>query len=112
MNTTELEILGNTLLDDFIGVFPLDRLPTIKGSFIINTHTHKLPGEHWIAVKVRMHNIYVFDPMGMYYPSKLVSHLHRSRKHVVYNKSPIQNLNTRTCGQLCIVWLTNHHLLL
>ena len=87
MNTHELLALGTTFVKKFIGVYPLDRLPPLCDlpqdcSFIVNTHTHNLSGEHWLAVKINMTKINVFDPMGMYYPPKLVVYLHRSRKHI------------------------------
>ena len=45
--------MGNKYVPNFAGVFPLDRLPKslrAPANFIVNTHTHNLPGEHWIAV--------------------------------------------------------------
>ena len=112
MNTEELHRLGVNLVKNFVGVFPIDRLPPLsqlpnESGFIVNTHTHNLPGEHWLAVWIGASKIYVFDPMGLYYPPLLSSYLHRSCKSVVYSKELIQQVNTKICGELSLIWLAN-----
>ena len=52
----------------FIGVFPIDLLPSIDSfpcSFIFNTHTSNKPGEHWIGVFYdKKQNCSFFDSFG------------------------------------------------
>lgn len=97
-------------IPNFIGVFPLDRLPlsikNMQGSMIVNTQTHKLPGLHWIAVYMGKFIIDVFDPLGCSYPPTLINHLHKDNdRSVRYNSKMIQNPFKPTCGQHCIRWL-------
>lgn len=109
----ELWIAGRRILNgNFIGVFPLDKLPPLSSirspsSFILNTQTANLPGQHWIAVAVLNRRIYVFDPLGAHsYPHYLVHYLHKDlKRRVIYNTRVIQNPMTNTCGQHCIQWL-------
>ena len=92
----------------FKGVYSLDTLEALTNNsgFIVNTHTSNLPGEHWIAVCVKTSEIEVFDPLGVYYPAKLVSHLHKSGHHRVhYSNLKAQDPQTTLCGNYCLIWL-------
>lgn len=112
--STQLYNWGKQLLGkDFVGVFPLDRLPPLSilksgHCFIVNTQPHHLAGEHWIAVKVNQFTIQVFDPLGAAaYPHSLVNYLHKDgqRRHVVYNNKHVQDPKSKTCGYHCMEWL-------
>lgn len=97
-------------INNFIGVFALDKLPkhTLPppSRFIVNSNTHNLPGEHWIAVSYENGGIVrAFDPLGVYYPTKLVHYLANSSRQIVFNRTMYQNPLTRTCGQHCLLWL-------
>ena len=67
MYTHELIKLGEKYVPHFLGVYPLDKLPSAiraPSNFIVNTHTHNLPGEHWLAVSYQKGGIvYAFDPL-------------------------------------------------
>ena len=103
VNKIGKQILGN----EFVGVFPLDKIPYLSNNqaIIVNTHSSHLGGEHWIAIYVKPGNIFVFDPMGFYYPALLISKLQTMGKPIVYNKTMFQNPLTQTCGQHCLAWL-------
>ena len=108
MNHRQLTSFGKRHIPNFIGVFPLNRLPKAlpnKGSFIVNTHSVSLPGEHWIAVWIGEGVIRVFDPLGYFYPHSLVKYLSISRKSIHYNRIARQRPFTQTCGQHCLAWL-------
>ena len=112
MNTRELWDLGKKYVPDFIGVFPLDKIPTkivkYPSNFIANTHTANLPGEHWLAVHCTSQGVvHAFDPFGIYYPKRLRDILTRmSHPHpVLYNTHRYQNVLEDTCGYYCIAWL-------
>lgn len=118
MYTREVKKLGDRYVPNFIGVFPLDRLPRkfkLKTSvnFILNTHTHNLPGEHWLAVSFQKSKmtLYAFDPFGHKYPQILKSYLTKVKQlarlpaNVVYNKIQYQELHEKSCGLYCIAWL-------
>jgi len=95
----------------FIGVFRLERLPDFlqNGSYVINTHTSNLNGEHWIAINVKPSIIRVFDPMGIFYPPLLVTKLERMQQRIEYNQIKYQNPLTFLCGQYCIEWLKSQY---
>jgi len=91
---------------EFLGVFSLDQIPILRpGGFIVNTQTHELPGEHWIAVYITQSEIYVYDPFGFYYPSLLVKKLTEMNRRIVYNRSRDQDPFSNSCGQHCLLWL-------
>lgn len=100
-------------INGFKGVYSMDTLPTCLQScslppyrFIVNTHTSNLPGEHWLAVSYEKHgHIYVFDPMGFYYPSYLMKYLSKFHKPIHSNKIPYQSPTNKMCGQYCLRWL-------
>lgn len=111
MRTDELWRLGDRYVPNFKGVYPLNKLPGgLKPSvnFIVNTHTHNLPGEHWIAVSYKRGGIvYAFDPFGKYYPHLLRSYLHQLKPLlcVKYNADQFQEFYETSCGHYCIAWL-------
>lgn len=110
MHTRELWEMGDKYVSNFKGVYPLDKLPAssgIKGvcNFIVNTHTHNLPGEHWLAVSFQNNVAYAFDSFGHYYPWLLQNYLIRHAKCVHYNTEQFQEIHEKTCGYYCIAWL-------
>lgn len=101
---------------DFVGVFPLNKLPPHlphgSGSFIVNSDTHNLPGEHWLAVSYKNGGIVkAFDPLGFFYPLGLVNYLAKRfpRKTIQYNWKSYQKLSEKTCGEHCLRWLDQEH---
>ena len=99
-------------IDNFIGVFPLNRLPpslTIYRKplcFIVNTDSANLPGQHWLAVSYsRCGIVRAFDPLGVFYPDLLANYLAKRGRHVIFNRTTYQDPSRRTCGQHCLRWL-------
>ena len=108
-STFQIEtILSKLLGDEFKGVYPLERLPNFlpSGSYVVNSHSSNLPGEHWLAIRVTPEIIRIFDPLGMYYPP-LVQKLELMRQPVEYNNVQYQDPLTFYCGHYCISWLVN-----
>ena len=101
-------------IPNFMGVYALDKLPTNiipqqqqrYFNFVVNTDTYNLLGTHWIAVHVDRHKIYLFDPMGIYYPPLLCKYVIRFGKPIVYNWKQFQPITEKTCGQYCLRWLS------
>ena len=110
MQTKQLWKIGKKLIGDkFLGVFPLDRIPyncilQYGSCYITNTQTSNLPGQHWIAIYANK-MIHVFDPLGAHYPPYLVRRLQSSGRPICYHWEPIQDPNSTTCGQHCLIWL-------
>lgn len=112
MHTHELLKLGNRYVPHFVGVFPLDKLPAglrPPSNLIVNTHTHNLPGEHWLAVSYQKGGlVFAFDPFGIYYPHMLKIYLNKLRRRTMpvrYNKICFQDIHEKTCGLYCLAWL-------
>lgn len=96
-------------IPNFIGVFPLDKLPSQHHvppfNFIVNTDTSNLPGRHWIAVHVDEWKTVLFDPVGIYYPPILCRHVIKFGRPIVYNWKQYQPITKPICGQYCLAWL-------
>jgi len=110
MYTNQLNKLGKEHIPGFLGAFPLDKLPSYTNtlsSFIVNTDTHNLRGQHWIAVSYeKMGIVRAFDPLGVYYPQLLIEKLHQfPNRKVKYNRVMYQNPLTETCGLHCLKYL-------
>ena len=111
MHTFDLVRLGRKYIPNFVGVYPLDKMPQLMhtpANFIVNTHTHDLPGEHWIAVSYRTGGIvFAFDPFGAFYPKRLQNYLVNVllSKSITYNKLQYQGIFERNCGHYCVAWL-------
>lgn len=105
MNANQL--LSRCRCKNFVGVFPLDRLPSIlpaNAKFIVNTHSSNLPGEHWIAVDITKRA--AFDPLGIHYPHLLYTYLVK-RGILYFNRFALQSPLSQACGAFCIYFL--HH---
>ena len=111
MYTNELEYLGQKHVKHFVGVFPLDKIPSHicpTSRLIINTDTHNLGGKHWIALSFEKGGIVLaFDPLGFFYPQILINKLYNNPmvKRVHFNRKMIQMPWEKTCGQHCIKFL-------
>ena len=107
---SEISQIGKELLGSkFVGVFPLDKVELKEGAIIVNTQSETLPGEHWIAINITPLKINVFDPLGTFYPSSLVRKLAEFRRKTIYNNAMIQNPQSNTCGEHCLIWLYNQY---
>ena len=112
MYSSEVNSLGKRHVNGFLGVFPLDKIPKHIGkapkSFIVNTDTHNLPGQHWLAVSYERGGIVrASDPLGFYYPPLLMHTLHKSSPNarILYNFKMYQKPWERNCGQHCLRFL-------
>jgi hypothetical protein len=111
MLTHEISKIGKKYIPNFVGVFPLDKLPEAlraPANLIVNTHTHNLPGEHWLAVSYKNNGIVTaFDPFGFYYPKMLKLYLNSLKRTapVRYSRVHYQEIHEKTCGHYCIARL-------
>ena len=105
MNTKNIiDCLKN--VNDFIGVFPRDKLP--KGNIhrpstlIINQDSSFQPGSHWVAIKIkRNERSEYFDSYGLYPVNyEIVQFLDKySRRNWIFNTKCLQGLYSDVCGQ-------------
>jgi hypothetical protein len=93
----------------YLGAFPLDQLPHHGGGggccFIVNTHPTNLPGQHWIAVRIRHGAAWIFDPLSSPPMPELCNHLLHLCTMIHFCKTAAQPANSMTCGQHCVYYL-------
>lgn len=91
----------------FIGVYPRNMLPVLSAdcSFILNTHSSNLPGQHWIAVRIAINEAWIFDPLAFPPDTYLCNHLMKQCNNIHVTHIPTQPRNTQTCGQHCVYFL-------
>lgn len=108
MLTSEIE---NELKDikNFLGVFPLDRIPQLTSncSCVINTDPSNKPGQHWVSILVQNDFGFYFDSFGL--PPLQKEFITSLNKHCVkgwtYNPTTLQSFNGITCGHYCIMYI-------
>lgn len=97
------------LLVHFIGVFPIDKLPTKikkKQFFVANIDPSYKQGSHWIAF-IRLNNCEceIFDSLGVNikYLQDYFNFTHKLT--FIYNSSPVQSFMSKLCGKFVITFL-------
>ena len=98
--------------EEFIGCFPYDKLPQIKDkkknfSLIINTGDSQSLGEHWLAVKVNNQKCFYFDSFGLPIINNMIKDFLRKYEKCFYSKVCVQDVNSKVCGNLCIMFIQN-----
>ena len=99
-------------LNAFHGVCSIDKLPTFisKRPFllIVNTHTHNLPGEHWIAIFIdeNKHGE-LFDSLKLPISNILIRWLNTFTVKWKANVRSFQHLLTATCGAFTLYFILN-----
>ena len=94
----------------FLGVFPINRLPYIRrypAALIVNTDTHNLPGQHWIAVYIDENKLgEVFDSFGRLPPTRLQRWMNvNCRRGWTYSANALQFPFSTNCGAFCLYCL-------
>jgi hypothetical protein len=90
----------------FGGVCARNRVPPIARNktvaYIVNTHPHYKPGEHWVAFYFTPTCLYYFDPYGL--PPKGFKRLFQARKNNKHFKRRLQG-SGRACGHYCLCFI-------
>ena len=95
----------------FQGVFPLDQLPkSIRHHpcfIVINTQSHNLPGEHWLAVYISIEKRgEIFDslalPVSNYLRRWMNSH---ALKGWISSQKVLQDWKSNSCGAFVIYYV-------
>jgi hypothetical protein len=100
---------------DFLGCFPLDRLPPFPTKFpksiIINTDKSTLPGKHWVALVLTEKKCYYFDSFGMpLIEENIKKYLEPHYQTITYSGMRIQDSSSSYCGPFCVcfvLWVNN-----
>ena len=94
----------------FRGVCARDQLPTrlqFPSCLIVNTHSSREPGEHWLAVYYDINGLCeFFDSYGRP-PSayRLYSYLKSTSRRVTWNRTCFQPIDSNACGYYCFLYL-------
>jgi len=114
MNTAEItHLIGQDLklTKIFLGVFPSDKLPPIKGKrqcLIANTDDSSQPGQHWVAFYADKNGtIEYFDSFGREpYIDSFIDYLKmHDTESVRFNARHLQNDDSMVCGIYCLYYL-------
>ena len=95
----------------FHGVFARDTVPLTRkdGGYIINFDRESEPGSHWVAV-------YITDDLVKYFDSSGQPPLHCEIEFFLgpkyhYNSVHLQPVLSKCCGQYCIYYLVQRHVM-
>ena len=94
-------------LEDFIGVFPRDKIPKIvryPSYIIVNTDVSSRPGTHWVAMKFTERECEYFDSFGMPPMHSEMLNAVQTRK-LSWNGRCIQHPSSKTCGEFCVAFV-------
>ena len=100
--------------DNYLGTFPLDRLPDLPKKFpksiIINTDQSNKPGDHWIAIVLTEKHAYYFDSFGLGIVDQEIQQFLLPRySSIIFNSLSIQHILSDKCGYYCIYFVKNVH---
>ena len=91
----------------FGGVFARNRVPPIPNNktvfYVINTHPHYKPGEHWIVFYLTPTTVFFFDPYGLPV-RKGFKRLLKARGCRKFFNQRLQGKG-RTCGHHCLYFI-------
>lgn len=92
------------------GVYPIDGLPStfsVPAFFVINTHTHNLPGEHWKAIYIddEMRGE-VFDSLALPISNTIIRFMNLHTRQWKSNKKAFQHPLSAKCGVYIIYYVT------
>ena len=71
-----------------------------QGVYVVNTHTDREPGEHWVVLFFQRDSLYYFDSYGLPLHPNIAAHL-QTRKRIFYNPTRLQG-SRATCGNYCL----------
>ena len=103
------DLLRNKCGKMFIGVFAADRLPNRLPPrrpllLVCNTDPHDRPGEHWVALYLRIHQGEYFDSYEREPPLIFRRYLDKHYSRWIMNDKKLQSVLTRFCGHYCIFY--------
>ena len=94
----------------FLGVYPIDSLPsavTVYPCFlVVNTQSHNLPGEHWIAIFVdKQKRGEIFDSLALPPSLLLMRWMNRFCRTWKRNLLSYQHPLSATCGSFVLYFI-------
>ena len=103
---------GSKTLNAFHGVYSIDNLPDFIPCrpylIIVNTHTHNLPGEHWLCIHIdEDKNGELFDSLALPVSDFLIRWLNRFTWKWRRNVRSFQHSLSPTCGSFVLYFILN-----
>ncbi len=97
-------------LDAFKGIYPIDQLPAFIPSYpfliIVNTHTHNLYGEHWIAIFIdKNKNGELFDSLASPISNHVIRWMNKFTRRWLTNGTAYQHPMSATCGAFVLFYV-------
>ena len=94
----------------FFGVTSIDRLPSTIPRYpiilIVNTHTHNLPGEHWITVFIdKERRGEIFDSLALPVSNMLRRWMNRFTRTWKRNTRQFQHSLSSSCGAFALYFI-------
>ena len=94
----------------FRGVFARDELPNdgvYPSCLVVNTHSSREPGEHWLAIFYDKNGVCeFFDSYGRNPAAyRLASYLRKTSRTVTWNRICFQPIDSNACGYFCFLYL-------
>ena len=95
-------------IPNFIGCFPIDKIPKLKKnqSIIMNSDKHDEEGTHWMGLKISSKNTCLFfDSFGEVPKKSIIDFLGQYYRKIVYNQIQIQSVFSNKCGEFSIQFI-------
>jgi len=95
-------------IKQFLGCFPIDKIPNLKKneSIIINSDKHNEEGTHWMGLKISSKNVCLFfDSFGEPPNINIINSLSKQFRKLVYNSIQIQSVFSSKCGEFSMQFI-------
>ena len=93
----------------FVGVFPRDKLPTIKKypfCVVVNTDPANKPGQHWVAIFGTQKKTEYFDSFGLPpFHHEILNFIENCKGNIEFNTITLQTATAKTCGHYCVIFI-------
>jgi hypothetical protein len=113
LSNLDVQAICDYLDIPLIGVFPKNKLPSIKreGYYIINLDSSTGEGTHWVAIYIsnKKNRSFYWDSFGVPYAPKLVKKYIQQFKPY-YSNEQLQALEGTYCGWYAIAICYWHHI--
>ena len=109
MNTSRIRraLQTNSLTKHiFRDVVACDLLPAHSGGdglYIVNTHPHYMPGQHWVVVHYTPHRLMYMDSYGLPPTPAILTSLRRDPRDIHYTTQRLQGCSD-TCALYCMYY--------
>lgn len=110
LTNKHVEDIGKKHCKNFIGTFPCNILPDVRGkeifSLIFNESKHDEEGSHFVAVFANKNEIYYYDSLGLKCENKyILAFLETCSRKIKENNIQIQSYDSIFCGYFCLSFI-------